>query len=109
MLILDASGLDWATGAQTGGTIGVLVLLVVAILTRKIVPGWTYDAMEKDRDYYRELAAHGTEIAARQMTVAEVLADRMERRDEEEREARLHARRTLLRREGEDHAPETRA
>jgi hypothetical protein len=66
----------WINYIQSGGIIGVLVVLTVALLTRRIVPGWTYDAMERDRDYYRDVAHKGVELADRQVKVAEVLADR---------------------------------
>lgn len=85
---------------QAGGVIGMFVLLTWAFLTRRIVPGWTYDSMETDRNYFRDLAHKGTEIADRQMTVAEALYEKvgvMEvRRDvleAAEQERTLHGRR----------------
>lgn len=62
---------------QAAGVIGMFVLLTWAFLTRRIVPGWTYDSMETDRNYFRDLAHKGTEIADRQMTVAEALYERV--------------------------------
>lgn len=43
------------------------------MLTRRIVPGWVYDSMVEERNYYRELAHKGTDLADRQMTIAEEL------------------------------------
>lgn len=103
MMIFDAAqSLDWTNAVQTGGTVGLLILVVFCLLTRRIVPGWTYDAMEKERDYYRDLANRGTDIAARQMNVAEVLTDRLGQSEALEREARLMMRREVLRRDSDD-------
>lgn len=107
MILTEPSGqLDWTNAVQTGGVVGLLLLVVFCLLTKRIVPGWTYEAMERDRDYYRELANKGTEIADRQMNLAEGLAERLDRADHEKRlrdeAAALYARSSIMRREKED-------
>ena len=79
----------WIDFVSSGGVIGIFVLLCWLVLKRKLVPGWTYDAMEADRDYYRDLAHKGTDLATRQMDIAEALMERLETRSE--RDARLRA------------------
>ena len=69
--------INWISFIQTGGVIGMFVILTWALLRRKIVMGWTYDAMEQERDYYRELAHRRTELADRQMDMAEALFQRV--------------------------------
>lgn len=78
MWILQASDpvSSWIDTLQSAGVLGLFVILSFAALTRRIVPGWAYDSMERDRDYYREIAHKGVELADRQIKVAEVLADR---------------------------------
>lgn len=71
------SAATWISYIQTGGVIGMFMVLTWALLSRKIVMGWTYDAMEQERNYYRELAHKGTEIADRQMSMAEAMFARM--------------------------------
>lgn len=93
---------------QTGGTIGVLTLIVVGLLRQWIVPGWTYAAMEKDRDYYREIANRSVALADRQTTVAEVLTEQLASTERWHRDDRLQARADVLRREGEQDARERR-
>lgn len=61
---------------QSGGVIGMFVVLTWSLVTRRVVMGWTYDAMVQERDYYREIAHKGIELADRQVTVAEALAER---------------------------------
>jgi hypothetical protein len=97
-----SSPIDWTSYAQTGGTIGVLTLLILGFLRQWIVPGWSYSAMEKDRDYYRQIANQSLLLADRQTTVAEVLTEHLERERQSSRSDRLAAREDVLRRDERD-------
>lgn len=86
--VLGASGLvtmaagtsvpDWLQYIQSGGVIGMFIVLFYALLTRKLVMGWTYDAMVSERDYYRGIAYKTTDISDRQVKVAEEMVSRLD-------------------------------
>lgn len=84
---------DWTSYVQTGGTIGVLTTAIIGILRQWIVPGWTYQAMVKDRDYYREIANQSIILADRQTTVAETLTQHLTNRSLSDRSDRERQRR----------------
>jgi hypothetical protein len=89
----------------------VLTLLILGILRQWIVPGWTYSAMEKDRDYYRQIANQSLLLADRQTSVAEVLTQRLEQERRDSRSDRLAAREDVLRRDDppeRGHRPDSR-
>jgi hypothetical protein len=81
LLVVDPTT-DWTNYVQTGGTIGVLTAAIIGILRQWIVPGWTYQAMVRDRDYYREIANQSILLADRQTTVAETLTEHLTRSDQ---------------------------
>lgn len=98
VLVVMLDAFDWTKLAQSGGVVGMFIILTWAILTQKLVPGWVFTAMERDRDYYRDIAHKGVELADRQIAIAETLADRA---------GLLETREQLLsRRENEDRARE---
>lgn len=96
----DGTTDNWTNYIQTGGVVGVLSLLVAGILREWLVPGWTYRAMVKDRDYYRDIAHRSITLADRQTTVAEVLTDHLVTADR--REERLQAKADAMRRDERD-------
>jgi hypothetical protein len=53
---------QWVDIIERGGVIGMFVLLTWAVLTKRLVPGWAYSAMERDRDLYRDLALKGANV-----------------------------------------------
>ena len=58
----------WLQDVQTAGVIGMFVMLFFCLLTKRLVMGWTYDAMVTERDYYRGIAYKTTELADRQVS-----------------------------------------
>lgn len=68
----------WLSYIQSGGVIGMFCVLAWALASRKIVMGWTYDKMESERDFYRNISYKTTEIADRQVQAAEEMLRRME-------------------------------
>ena len=68
----------WVDYIQSGGVLGVFIIMAYALLTRRVVMGWTYDAMVAERDYYRGIAYKTTDIADRQVTTAEEMLKRMD-------------------------------
>jgi hypothetical protein len=62
---------------QTGGTVGVLVLVVWLLLTGRMVPGQSYTAMvaEKDRQIQKsdEREERSTALSERTIAVAEAM------------------------------------
>lgn len=69
---------DWLQYIQSGGVIAMFIILFYALLTRKVVMGWTYDQMVGERDYYRNIAYKTTDIADRQVHTAEEMMKRMD-------------------------------
>lgn len=75
---------------QTGGVVAVLLVLIWAILTKRLVPGWTYvqlgddcnrrvaEAGEREREW-RDIALHGTGLLERQQSVVERAAETIAR------------------------------
>ena len=99
-IILAGEITGWDSYLQTGGMVGLMAIVIVSFLTQMIVPGWTYKKMERERDYYRDIANQSLTLAERQTTIAETLTHRVE---ELNRAQRLAAsRRTLLRRDDTD-------
>ena len=79
MLAADSTPVtDWVQWLQSGGVIGLFCILAWALLRRKLVMGWTYDAMVAERDYYRSIAYKTTDIADRQVNTAEEMLRRMD-------------------------------
>ena len=68
----------WLQDVQTAGVIGMFVMLFFCLLTKRLVMGWTYDAMVTERDYYRGIAYKTTELADRQVSTAEEMLKRMD-------------------------------
>lgn len=68
----------WVQDIQTSGVIGMFLLLAFGLLTKRLVMGWTYDAMVAERDYYRNIAYKTTDIADRQVSAAEEMLRRMD-------------------------------
>lgn len=68
---------SWLQYIQSGGVIGMFVVLMYALLTRKLVMGWTYDRMEAERDLYRNIAFRTNDLAERQVNTAEEMLKRM--------------------------------
>jgi hypothetical protein len=69
----------WLGYLQSGGVMGMFLVLTWGLLKRKIVMGWTYDRMEAERDLYRDLAFKSTDTAERQVATAEEMLRRMDR------------------------------
>lgn len=69
--------LDFFRYIQTGGVVAVLLVLIWAILTRRLVPGWALSDCEKREAEWRELALSGAGILERQTGVLEAAADRL--------------------------------
>lgn len=76
-MLATEPGADWLAYVQSGGVVGVFLALTWGLLTKRIVMGWTYTDMVEERNYYRDLAHKGTEIADRQTTVAEAMLERV--------------------------------
>lgn len=63
MIVFDASTADslWNIISH-GGALGVLVVVLWAIITGKLVPKPYFDAAVKDRDDWKDIALTGTSI-----------------------------------------------
>lgn len=48
---------------QTGGTVGLLVLILIGGLRRWWVPGWAYDEMRHDRDQWKTIALRTLQVS----------------------------------------------
>jgi len=49
-------GTDTITYVERGGVVGLLLLVFVMLVTKRLVLGWQYDEIKEDRDRYREMA-----------------------------------------------------
>lgn len=76
---VEPSPIDWLDLVSRAGVVGLFVLFTWAVLTKRLVPGWSYVSMETDRNYYRDLAEKGTAMAERQLDLAERIVERTER------------------------------
>lgn len=53
------------------GVVAILVFVLWAIMSRKLVPGWVLDASERREERYRAIAEKGLGTADRAVSVAE--------------------------------------
>lgn len=49
----------------SGGIVAMLIILLFGGSRQWWVFGWQYDQMREDRDHWRELALHGSDLASR--------------------------------------------
>ena len=62
-MISAATELDLLNILDQGGAYVVILVVVWALLTKKLVPGWAYRDLEARSDRYEQLALRGTQIA----------------------------------------------
>ena len=62
----QVEGLEWVSAlADRLGVVLLLILAAVGGLRRWWVYGWSYDVLAQERDYWRDLALAGTDLASR--------------------------------------------
>lgn len=72
----DPSG-GWFDYLNKGGVLAVFLIIAYALLSKRIVMGWTYQDMVKERDYYRALAENSTDLTKRSVqSLGDLVAQR---------------------------------
>lgn len=66
-----------AKWAESLTLVGTLAIIIVAGYKRLWVFGWQFDAMQKDRDFWRESAMKGTYMTERTVQVAESAVEKV--------------------------------
>lgn len=72
---MTPSPMDFWSVVDKGGTVGVLIVIIVAFARRWIVPSYVADDLQKQLDRMREERNEWQAIATRGLTMIERLAD----------------------------------
>lgn len=62
-MLLFADAIDILKFINSGGVLGLLVIAIVGGYRKWWVYGWIYREVERERDDWRDIALHGTDLA----------------------------------------------